>query len=117
MLTRVSFYRYIDIMGQVGKPSFWTYQCSYIGAQIIGNAIAHGVSDKVGAGVGFGFYIIGTIISVLIAKDPTVPAPRFWGHNKILNRIWWVGLYSGHQLANDLNYIVCVGKQWRIPGK
>jgi len=110
-----SFYRYVDVIGQVGAPSFWLYQCSYIGAQIIGNAIAHTVSDKIGAGVGFGLYIAGTILAILVAKDPTVPAPKFWGRNKILNRVWWVGLYSGHQLARDLNYVVCVGKQWRLP--
>jgi solute carrier family 6 GABA transporter-like protein 1 len=49
-----SFYRFVDVIGQVGAPSFWLYQCTYIGAQIIGNAVAHGASDKIGAGVGFG---------------------------------------------------------------
>ena len=95
-----SFYRFVDVIGQVGTPSFWLYQCSYIGAQIIGNAVAHSVSDKIGAGVGFGVYIAGTVIAVALAKDPTVPAPRFWGRNKLLNRIWWFALYSVSKLLH-----------------
>ncbi|EOA88680.1 hypothetical protein ACJQWK_01735 [Exserohilum turcicum] len=110
-----SFYRYVDVMGQVGAPAFWIYQCTYIGAQVIGNVVAHTVSDKAGAGAGFAVYIVGTIVATLIARDPTVPAPKFCGRNKFLNRIWWFGLYSGNQLARDLNYVVCVGKQWRLP--
>ncbi|RAR04190.1 creatine transporter [Stemphylium lycopersici] len=110
-----SFYRYVDVIGQVGAASFWIYQITYIGAMAVGNIVAHTVEDKVGAGVGFGVYILGTILSILLAKDPTVPAPKFWGRNKFSSRVWWVGLYSGHQLANDLNYVVCVGKQWRLP--
>ncbi|KAF1833896.1 SNF-domain-containing protein [Decorospora gaudefroyi] len=110
-----SFYRYVDVVGQVGAPAFWTYQCAYIGAMIIGNAIAHGASDKVGAGVGFAVYIVGTLVSIFIAKEPSSRAPSFWGRNKYMNRIWWVGFYAGNQLKRDLNYVVCVGKQWRIP--
>ena len=66
-------------IGQVGAPSFWIYQCTYIGAQIIGNAVSHEASAKVGARVGFAVYIIGTVIAVLIVKYPTCPAPASMG--------------------------------------
>jgi solute carrier family 6 GABA transporter-like protein 1 len=110
-----SFYRYVDVIGQVGAPAFYLYNITYFGSMVIGNAVAHTVQDKVGAGVGFGLWIIGTVISIFIAKDPTSGAPGFWGRNKFLARVWWVAFYSGNQLKRDLNYVVCMGKQWRIP--
>jgi len=110
-----SFYRWVDVVGQIGAAGFWTYQCTYIGAMIVGNVVAQSVSAEAGAGAGFGVYIVGTIISSFISKDPTSTPPGFWGRNKFLARIWWFGVYSGSQLTKDLNYVVCIGKQWRLP--
>jgi len=111
----MSFYRYVDVIGQVGAPSFWIYQVTYILAQLVGNVVAHTVSAEAGAGTAFGVWIAGTVGSIFIAKEPTSVAPSFWGRNKFLARIWWVAMYSGNQLKRDLNYVVCVGSQWRIP--
>ncbi|KAK5171227.1 uncharacterized protein LTR77_004371 [Saxophila tyrrhenica] len=108
-------YRWADVAGQVGLPSFAVYNSGYLGGLVLGCAIAHSVSPSAGAGVGFGIFIVCTITALLLAKDPDSRAPRFFGKNKFLNRAWWLFFYSGNQLARDLNVTVATGKAWSIP--
>ena len=61
---------------------------------VVGNGVAQSVSAEAGAGAGFGVYIVGSAISIVIAKDPSSTPPSFWGRNKFLARAWWVGVYS-----------------------
>ncbi|KAK2808805.1 hypothetical protein FQN49_008676 [Arthroderma sp. PD_2] len=91
------------------------YNFCYLAATLVGVGVAHSVSPEAGAGVGFGLYIAGAVVSVLIARTPDTPAPRFWGSNVWANRFWWLALYSGNQLMRDLNIVVAKGKNWNIP--
>ena len=87
-------YRHVDVMGQVGKPAFFTHNGGYLFGQLVGVIVAHMVSPGAGAGVGFGLYIGGVIGSLICARTPDSIAPSFWGRNKWLNKFWWMGLYS-----------------------
>ena len=87
-------YRWHDVATQVGKPAFFTYNFAYFGGQVLGVIVAQAVSAPAGAGVGFGVYAVFAIISVLIAKTPDSPAPRFWGKNVFAERFWYVAFYS-----------------------
>lgn len=89
-----SLYRYRDVLSQVGLPSFVVYNFGYLGGMIIGLGVAHSVSPEAGAGVGFGIFIAGSIISSLIATQPDTRAPSFWGKNKFVNKFWWLAFYS-----------------------
>jgi solute carrier family 6 GABA transporter-like protein 1 len=97
------FYRHADVIGEIGAPAFWMSQIAYLGSMVFGNTLAHTVQDKVGAGVGFGIYILGTGISIFIAKDPTSTPPRFWGRNKFLARAWWILFYSVSTFSHDID--------------
>ncbi|EAU35443.1 conserved hypothetical protein [Aspergillus terreus NIH2624] len=110
-----TMYRCTDVLGQVGTPSFIVYNAGYFGGTIFGIAVGHAVSPEAGAGVGFGLYVAGTIVAILLARTPDSSAPRFWGSNVWMNRFWWLAFYSGHQLQRDLNLVVVTGKNWRIP--
>lgn len=96
IMSATILYRYKDVVGQVGMPAFLVHNCGYILAKIIGLAIAHTASPGGGAGAGFGIYIITTVASLVMAKTPDSPAPRFWGKNALLNKAWWLGFYSVH---------------------
>ena len=88
-------YRWPDVVSQAGKPAFILYNVGYFGGQIIGVAAAHGAEDPaIGAGAGFGVYIICSIISVLIAKTPDCTAASFWSRNVFLSRFWYLAFYS-----------------------
>ena len=87
-------YRHVDVIGQVGKPAFFTHNGGYLLGQLVGVIVAHMVSPGAGAGVGFGLYIGGVTGSLICAKTPDSIAPGFWGRNKWLNKFWWMGLYS-----------------------
>ena len=87
-------YRWVDVVGQVGRPSFATYNFGYLGGLIIGLAIAHSVSPDAGAGAGFGIFIVCTIIALVIARTPDTSVPRFFGKNAILKRLWWLAFYQ-----------------------
>ena len=87
-------YRWVDVVGQVGSPAFGIYNFGYLGGLIIGLAIAHSVGPEAGAGAGFGIYIVSTIIALGIARTPDSLAPRFFGKNAIMNRLWWLALYQ-----------------------
>lgn len=109
-------YRWHDVVSQTGLPAFVVYNFGYFGGQIVGVAVAHGVSNPAaGAGAGFGLFIVSSIISVLIAITPGIKAASFWGRNPLLSRFWYLAFYSGNQLRRDLNGVVGGNGNWNIP--
>ncbi|TQV96686.1 hypothetical protein V2A60_002929 [Cordyceps javanica] len=110
-----SFYRYVDVVGQVGLAAYGIYNSAYVLAMVLGVAVAQSVSAEAGAGTGFGIYIVGACVSVVLAKSPDSLAPSFWGRNGLLNKFWWLSCYSANQLCRDLNNVVAIGKNWSIP--
>lgn len=89
-----SIYRHKDVVGQVGWPAYLAYNTGYFGGQIFGVLVGHTVSPSAGAGVGFGLFIVGTIIAVFISRIPDAETPQFWGRNIYLRRFWWLVFYS-----------------------
>ncbi|KHN95486.1 creatine transporter [Metarhizium album ARSEF 1941] len=110
-----TLYRHRDVYKQVGWAAFLTYTGCYLMAMVLGVATGHSVGPSAGAGVGFGLFVVGTAISVLVAKTPDSVPPTFWGKNKWLSRFWWVAFYPGNQLTRDLNSVIATGKNWSIP--
>ena len=110
-----SVYRYHDIFASVGKPAYFAFNFAYFGGMVLGVAVGQAVSPSAGAGVGFGIFIVGTIVSLLLAKTPQVQAPRFFARNGLLNKAYYLMFYSGNQLRHDLNAVVAQGKNWKIP--
>ncbi|KAL0260169.1 hypothetical protein SLS55_005915 [Diplodia seriata] len=95
VVSATTVYRWADVVGQTGLPAFSTYNVGYFGGQVIGISVAHGLEDpRAGAGAGFGFYIICTLASILIAKTPDSGAPGFWSANVLLSRFWYLAFYS-----------------------
>ncbi|KAL1638087.1 hypothetical protein SLS58_009013 [Diplodia intermedia] len=116
VVSATTVYRWADVVSQTGVPAFITYNLGYFGGQVIGISVAHGLEDpRAGAGAGFGFYIICTLASVLIAKTPDSGAPGFWSAKVLLSRLWYLAFYSGNQLRRDLNVVVGGGTNWKIP--
>lgn len=89
-----SFYRYIDVVGQVGLPAYAIYNAGYIFSMVLGLSVAQSVGAEAGAGTGFGIFIACTITSVLLGKTPDSRPPSFWGKHDFLSKIWWVAFYS-----------------------
>lgn len=110
-----SVYRYHDIFASVGKPAYFAFNFAYFGGMVLGVAVGQAVSPSAGAGVGFGIFIVGTIVSLVLAKTPQVQAPRFFARNGLLNKAYYLMFYSGNQLRQDLNAVVAQGKNWNIP--
>ncbi|KAI0200764.1 hypothetical protein F4808DRAFT_151154 [Astrocystis sublimbata] len=111
-----SVYRWSDVVSQTGVAAFAVYNTGYLGAQVIGISIAHGVGNPgAGAAAGFGFYIVCSVAAMLSSKTPDIIAPSFWGKNTFTARYWYLAFYSGNQLKRDLNCVVGVGNNWKIP--
>ncbi|KAJ3557211.1 hypothetical protein NPX13_g9974 [Xylaria arbuscula] len=116
VVSATSVYRYLDVVDQTGVLAFATYNVGYLGAQVIGVSVAHGLNNPgAGAGAGFGFYIVISLLATFLSKAPDVKAPSFWHKNSYLARFWYLAFYSGNQLRRDLNVVVGVGKNWNIP--
>lgn len=95
VVSSTTVYRWGDVVTQTGLPSFILYNVGYIGGQIAGVAVAHGAGNPaIGAGVGFGLYIVCSLAAVLIAKTPDSAAARFWKANKWTSRFWYLAFYS-----------------------
>jgi len=114
-ISATTIYRMKDVIGQVGRPAFAIYNIGFLGALVLGVAVAHAVSPGAGAGLGFGLFIAGSILSVFIGKTPDSVVPKFWCRNPPLSRFYYLAFYSGNMLRNDLNLIVGTGKNWKIP--
>lgn len=87
-------YRWKDVVGQVGLTAFIVYNSGYFGGMFIGVAMAHAVSPVVGASVGFGLFIICTVISVIVGNVPDSAAPKSWHKNIVTRRMWYLAFYS-----------------------
>lgn len=95
VVSSTTVYRWNDVVSQTGLPAFVLYNCGYLGAQIVGISVAHGLEDPApGAGAGFGLYIVCSVAAVLISNTPEYRAPRFWGSNAFLSRFWYLAFYS-----------------------
>ncbi|KID93593.1 Sodium:neurotransmitter symporter, partial [Metarhizium majus ARSEF 297] len=114
-VTSTTVYRWRDVVGQVGLPAFIGFNSGFFGGMILGVIIAQAVSPASGAGVGFGFFTVCTIASVIISKSPEERTPKFWRKNVFTRRLWYLGFYSGNQLRRDLNEIIGCGNNWGIP--
>lgn len=93
-IASTSIYRYKDIVGLVGWPAYLLFNSSYIGAMIFGIAAGHAASPAIGAAVGFGLFVIGTSVSLVIAKSPESQPPSFWKKNLWLEKTFYLGFYS-----------------------
>ncbi|OAL55817.1 SNF-domain-containing protein [Pyrenochaeta sp. DS3sAY3a] len=109
-------YRWRDIVSQTGLPAFVVYNVGFFGGQLFGICLAHGISNPAaGAEAGIGFWVVFSIIAVLVAKNPEAPAPSIWNFRGFLRKFWFLAFYSGNQIRRDLNVIVGQGKNWKIP--
>ncbi|KAL3476012.1 hypothetical protein BJX99DRAFT_270819 [Aspergillus californicus] len=109
-------YRWKDVVDQTGLLGFGLYNFAYFGGQIVGVSVAHGTENPaIGAGAGFGVFIVFSIVAVILSETPTTPATSFWGRNPFLSRFWYLAAYSGNQLRHDLNTIIGGEKNWKIP--
>lgn len=97
-----TIYRWKDVVGQVGLPAFIIYNFGYFGGMVCGVTVAHTVSAEAGAGVGFGLYIVCTIVSSTIGSflssttqnTPDADTPKFFSRFAITRRFWWLAFYS-----------------------
>jgi solute carrier family 6 (neurotransmitter transporter, GABA) member 1 len=87
-------YRWKDVVDQIGWPAMLAFNGGYFGGTISGLALAHGHSASAGAGLGFGLFILGSVVSILVARTPQSPASGFWNRNIFTSRFWWVAFYQ-----------------------
>lgn len=81
-------YRWHDIVDQTGKRAWVVYNVGFIGAQVFGIALAHGIGNPgAGAGAGIGFYVVTTLVAIFISKKPISPAPKFWQGNRLMSKL------------------------------
>lgn len=89
-----SVYRYTDIVNEVGRPAYLLWNFGYFTSQIVGVGVGHAVSPGAGAGAGFGIFFAFAAAAVAMSRAPTAKAPRFWGKNMIVAKIWFLAFYS-----------------------
>lgn len=90
-----TFYRWRDVAGQVGLPAFLTFNTGFYSGMVLGVAVAHAVSPAAGAGVGFGLFIAGCVVSIAIGKTPDSKTPaKLFRSNVFLSRFWYLAFYS-----------------------
>ena len=88
-------YRYKDVVGQVGYPSFAAYNVGYLGGQLLGIIVGHAANPWAGAIAGFGTYAAGVIASLVLAKTPDSPGtPKRMSKNKHLSVLYYNAFYS-----------------------
>lgn len=97
-VSSTSVYRYTDIVKETGMPAFAVYNSGYLGGQLVGIVVAH-VTDSpgIGAGVGIGIYVLGAVVSVLIAKTTMAAqagARGIFRKNSYLSRFYYLAFYS-----------------------
>lgn len=97
-VTSTSVYRYSDIIDQTGTPAFAVYNSGYLGGQLVGIVVAHTTdSPGIGAGVGIGIWVLGSVVAVLMAKMTEVAqagAPKAFRANKYLAKFYYLAFYS-----------------------
>lgn len=103
-VTSTTVYRWKDLVNQVRAPAFIVYNIGFFGAMVFGTAVAQVLGPEAGAGMAFGLFIAGSILSVLIARTPDLPAPRFWGKITYTSKFWYLAFYSV-SILNSFNLI------------
>jgi solute carrier family 6 GABA transporter-like protein 1 len=93
-VTSTTVYRWRDVEGQVGKISFILYQIAFFGGQILGVAIAQGVSAWAGAVTGFAIYLVFTAAALVLSKTPDIRAPWIFGSNAFMAKVFYLAFYS-----------------------
>ncbi|KAM0718864.1 hypothetical protein Q7P37_005936 [Cladosporium fusiforme] len=115
-VSATTIYRFEDVVSQVGMPAFAVYNSAFFGAQLLSLIVGHSVSVPAGAGVGFGVFVVGSVVSVVMAKTPDVqPKARVFHRSNLLAKIYYLAFYSGNQLRHDLNTVIGIGKNWCLP--
>ncbi|KAJ4230970.1 hypothetical protein NW759_002953 [Fusarium solani] len=114
-VSATTLYRFKDVIGQVGVAGYSVYSIGYILSMLLGVIVGQAEGPKVGAGVGFGVFVLTNVVAIAVSKMPDSGAPRFWGKNAVLTKLWWLSFYSGNQLRRDLNVVIATGKNWSIP--
>ncbi|KAG9698437.1 SNF-domain-containing protein, partial [Aureobasidium melanogenum] len=119
VVSATTVYRWKDVTGQVGLPAFIVYNLGYFGGLLIGISVAHGLeSAGPGAGAGFGFFVICTVITGVIAKSTETHGTGMIAKARDqLDQLWYLAFYSGNQLRHDLNLSIASpgSKNWKIP--
>ena len=105
-------YRHKDIVSQVGWISYLGYSITYGFSQFVGVVVGQSVGPEAGAGAGFGMFVVGTILSVLLAKKPESIPPLLFKEGGFMRRmpvisslnymfqsglgskLWWLAFYS-----------------------
>lgn len=94
MVSATMIYRMRDVIDQVGLVSWLFFNLGYLGSIIFGLVVAHTVMAGAGAGFGFGLFFLCAVAAVVLAKTPTIAAPRFWGKSQFLSKLWMLAFYS-----------------------
>lgn len=101
-VSATTIYRFEDVVSQVGLPSFAIYNSAFFGAQLLSLIIGHTVSIPAGAGVGFGIFIVGSVVAVVMAKNPDVtPTVRVFNKGALLAKIYYLAFYSVSSSSED----------------
>lgn len=118
-------YRHKDVVSQVGWISYLLYSITYGFSQFVGVVVGQSVGPEAGAGAGFGFFIVGTVVSILLAKQPdSVPPPLFkeggfMSRAPVISRLnyifqsslgskfWWLAFYSVCRPPGALSQPLC----------
>ena len=91
VVSATTVYRWTDVVSKTGLPAFIVYNFGYLGGQVVGISVAHGVGQaSPGAIAGFCLYIVCSVISALIAKAPDPSSKK----DTILRRFWYLAFYS-----------------------
>lgn len=139
-----SLYRYKDVVSQTGWLAFAVANGSYVVSMILLVVVGHTVCSWVGVIVFIAVLSVGTLLSALVAQQPTIRGP--FARFGFVDKLWWLSCYSvrskdvfhggrigqremvlttrcdvkllcaqSEQLRQDLNEIVAKGKNWNIP--
>ncbi|KAF5538678.1 amino-acid oxidase [Fusarium mexicanum] len=105
-----TLYRFEDVVGQVGMPSFALYNVGFLGGQLLGIIVGHTATPWAGAIASFGLYFICLAASLFLAKTPDAHgAPRLLPKNKLPS--FTTLPFTRH----DLNSVIGNGKHWSLP--
>lgn len=96
VVSATTVYRWHDVAEQVGLTAFVVYNFGYFGGLLIGITVAHGLeSAGPGAGAGFGFFVVCTLVAGVIARSPgsrnTGMLAKVRGQ---LSQLWYLAFYS-----------------------
>lgn len=113
VVSATTVYRWTDVAQVTGTLSFAIYNTAYFLAMLIGIVVAHTIdSPGIGAGVGIGIWILGSIVSTLLAKQTTEDqegAAGIFRLNPWLSRFYYLAFYSVSRLEP-------VRRHWPDPG-